>query len=252
MMMMMKMKMMMMKKMMKKMMMKMMIVTMLIIRTESYTIKTEHGLTEVFHLPDEQTIRLLFWTEEVDTAINLTYIVSTFQYPSLELNVSERRRWLSAHFYYNRVYIPSAGVNKSPTPPSWWDRQVYVMSQEAVFWYLCRSPYQCSPGPPTQHDSESPPQPHLTLAPPASHLYKTVTGLSVLCGLLGLTTLALTIYVCYIFRRRTHQRSSSSNPGAVRYHLSGQRTADERADGNAVGKVRIGHMVDLVSPRSPS
>lgn len=96
---------------------------------------TEDGVTEQFDIPDEQTARLLFWVErytgqdevseyndyhnedEKDTQniiqdshgtyldqvsyINLTYIVSVFQYPTLHLTISKRSQWLSAHFYHD-------------------------------------------------------------------------------------------------------------------------------------------------------
>lgn len=184
----------------------------LAVDTDAYLIKTEDGATQVFTLPDEQAVRLLFWVQEPDTQLSLTYSVMSFEYSTLNLTISKTEEWISAHFYYDRVYIPAAGVEKYPTPPSWWGRRVRVSSQEPTYWHLCRSSYECSPGPPPWGT-------HLAVGTSTAKSSRgpspTVVILGVVCGVLFLTILALCVYICYVRRTNTLRDAHSQGQEVV-------------------------------------
>ncbi|KAK3892284.1 hypothetical protein Pcinc_003905 [Petrolisthes cinctipes] len=144
---------------------------------------------------------------ERNVHINLTYIVSVFQYPTLHLVISERSRWLSAHFYHDRVYIPSADVDVYPTPPSWWGRKVIITSSKPVYWYLCRSPYSCDPGSPLEQVQVIRSRVGSDVKCDADGGVSVVT-LGVLVGGLTLLSLALTVILCY---HRYHHSQDLSN-----------------------------------------
>ncbi|KAK4327788.1 hypothetical protein Pmani_001758 [Petrolisthes manimaculis] len=157
---------------------------------------------------DNSEVSLSFLERNVH--INLTYIVSVFQYPTLHLVISERSRWLSAHFYHDRVNIPSADIEVYPTPPSWWGRKVIITSSEPVYWYLCQSPYSCDPGSPLEQVQVIRSHVGSGVKCDVNKGGVLVVTLSVLVVGLTLLSLALTVILCY--HRHHHSNTQPHHP----------------------------------------